>query len=96
MTPPFIPKLLHQEDTQYFDKYDNEENEWKFVEDNQEGHLRRSSSLGNQYQYNFAGFDWQPVQKYKENDVFDETFKKLSSMKKIKRTLSPNFKRIKT
>lgn len=59
MTPPFIPTLKHQLDTDHFDDFPEAE-AWinnERLEDRKSCELR-SNSLG--YQYNFAGFDWQP------------------------------------
>ena len=63
-TPPFIPTLKHELDTGNFDSFEDPE-EWTDFWSREDCKERkscegRSSSLG--YQYNFAGFDWQPRQ----------------------------------
>lgn len=45
------------------------------------------------YQYNFAGFDWQPQPKI---TPFDETIKELELLQIKKSSSSTNLKRIKT
>lgn len=45
------------------------------------------------YQYNFAGFDWQPQPK---TTPFDETIKELELLQVKKSSSSTNLKRIKT
>ena len=53
--------------------------------------MRRSSSVG--YQYNFAGFDWQPQPQV---TPFDETIKELEQLTIKKSSSSMNLKRVKT
>lgn len=70
---PFKPDFKHELDTKNFDTFE-EETPWLMADraSERESHVRRSSSVG--YQYNFAGFDWQPQPKI---TPFEETLKEI-------------------